>query len=114
RILPRSVEILPDRFPATPPAVRKMSVKYRLSPIIARLGVSEHFENHQVVNCEDGSAIVCAETDDLFDAVKTLLYYGENCEVLGGEELVATYRKTVTAMWQKISCNHYSPTDVRE
>lgn len=112
RILPRSVEILPERFPATPPAVRMLSVKYRLSPAIARLGVSEHFENQQVVTCEDGSAIVCAETDDLFDAMKTLLFYGENCEVLGGEELLAAYRETITAMWQKVRLNHDSPTDM--
>ena len=91
-----------------------LSVKYRLSPVIARLGVSEHFENQQVVTCEDGSAIVCAETDDLFDAMKTLLFYGENCEVLGGEELLAAYRETITAMWQKVFFNHDSPTDMGE
>jgi predicted DNA-binding transcriptional regulator YafY len=98
RIIPGSVQVLPDRFPAALPHVRTFQVRYRLSPRIARLGVSHHFDNTQVEVDDDGTATVSATTDDLFLTARTLLYYGPNCEVLGGKELLREFRRLVQEM----------------
>jgi len=111
RIVAGSVEILPERFPTTPPSVPIFPIKYRLSPTIARLGISEHFESLEVEYSEDGYATICAETDDIFYAVRTLLYYGDNCEILGGPVLVAEYRRILIAMLRQNDINPSSLTD---
>jgi len=99
RILPEEIEVLPDRLPPVRPRQKRYSLLYRLSPAIARLGdVSERFDNVRVTMQEDGSAIVQAETDDLFFAVRTLLHYGPNCEVLGGPEVQREMQQAVKEM----------------
>lgn len=98
RIIPASLEVLPDRFPAIPPAVPLYKVVYRLNALIARFGISYHFENTRVEAEEDGTTTVYAETDDIFYAARTLLYYGPNCKVLGGPELLQEIRQIVQEM----------------
>jgi predicted DNA-binding transcriptional regulator YafY len=98
RIIPGSVEVLPTRFPAVLPLVPLFPVVYRLSPQVARLGISQHFEKTKIEFAEDESALIHAETDDVFHAARTLLHYGANCMVLGGDELLREFRQIVQAM----------------
>ena len=64
--------------------------------MIARNGVSRHFDAQHVDLHADGSATVTARITDLFDARRILLSYGENCTVLEPPELVKQMR-TVAA-----------------
>jgi predicted DNA-binding transcriptional regulator YafY len=98
RIIPDSVQVEVSRFPALLPVVPTYDVIYRLVPKIARLGVSDHFENITLEIEEDGSAVVHAETDDVFYAARTLLYYGANCKVLGGREVLSETRRILQDM----------------
>ncbi len=69
-----------------------VSIRYRLSPIIARNGVSQHFSGQEVEHHPDGSATVTASITDLFEARRILLSYGENCTVLEPPKLVEQMR----------------------
>jgi predicted DNA-binding transcriptional regulator YafY len=71
---------------------------YRLSPAIARLGVSERFLNQRVEYQEDGSAIVHAEGYGEFRIIQEMLRYGEQAEILEPSSLRGRMRKVVAAM----------------
>ncbi len=60
--------------------------------------VTQHFEEMQVTQEADGAALVHAETDNLFFAVRTLLHYGQHCQVLGGPEALREMREIVQGM----------------
>jgi len=47
---------------------------------------------------EDGWIVVTAEAEDMFWAAKTLLKYGENCQVLEPPQLVAEMQQVVREM----------------
>lgn len=91
-ILPGSAEMLPTRIAGSRPSPISYMLRYQLSPVIARNGVSQHFAGQQVEMHADGSATVTARVSDLFDARRTLLSYGENCTVLEPPELVEQMR----------------------
>jgi len=100
RILPDGIEVLPDRLPPTQPKRPRQRLEYLLAPSIARLGeVSHHFEDMKVheVNA-NGWVRVTATTDDLFRAVRLLLKYGPNCEVIGGSEARRMMVSTIKSM----------------
>ena len=82
------IEVLPDKRPPSPPPRPRLRLEYLLSPMIARTGhVTRHFDNMQVHETDDAGWVrVTATTDDLFRAVRLLLYYGANCKVIGGPE----------------------------
>lgn len=98
RIIPDSLHVLPQTFALIAQRPRMYEVKYWLSPSVARQGSSPLFEETQVDLQDDGSAIVSAVTDDLFHASRTLLYYGANCKVLGGVELLDEVRQLVQGL----------------
>jgi hypothetical protein len=75
--------VYPERF-RTPP---RYEVHYELSPEIGRGEISHHFSETQITHHENGSAEVRGFTDDLWEAGRLLLGYGEGCIVLGGDEL---------------------------
>ena len=82
------LRVWPTVFPKqyrTPP---RFFVHYRLKPEIGRGEVSHHFAETQVTHLPDGSAEVKGLTEDVWEAARLLLGYGEGCIVLGGEELV--------------------------
>jgi predicted DNA-binding transcriptional regulator YafY len=47
---------------------------------------------------KDGSVVVHGETEDVFWAVRALLHYGPNCQVLGGERMRAEMVRVVREM----------------
>src|SRR6266851_7181251 len=66
-ILPGSADVLPTRIAQSRPSPVSYVLRYQLSPVIARNGVSQHFHEQQVESHHDGSATVTARIHDLFD-----------------------------------------------
>jgi len=96
-----NLEVLPDKLGRQPPRVLQEPLIYRLAPMIARRGeVSHHpgIDIEERARQENGGMIVHAKTDDIWWAVRTLLHYGPNCEVLGGEKALYEMRRTVEQM----------------
>jgi len=91
KVLPTKVETHHRK----PPRFR---VHYWLAPEIGRGEISHRFEEIQITRNADGSAEVQAVTDDVWDAARTLLTYGESCIVLGGNDLLQETRKRVKQM----------------
>jgi len=86
--------VLPARF-ADGRQRRATPIRYKLSPVVARLGATRRFDKHHEKKLNDGWIEVSAETRDLLWASKTLLKYGENCVVLEPLELVAEMRRVI-------------------
>ena len=97
RIEPGSAKALPTRVPG-PRSRRPHTLRYRLSPQIARYGATPRFAEHREEVDEEGWIVVTAEAEDLFWAAKTLLKYGEHCQVLEPPRLVAEMQRTVEKM----------------
>jgi predicted DNA-binding transcriptional regulator YafY len=102
RILPDEVTVLPDKFAPATARRRRYALEYLLAPAIARLGeVSRHFDDMQIHETRpDGWVRVTATTTDLFSALRQLLRYAHNCQVLGGPEARAQMAEWVQAMAQ--------------
>ncbi|PZS00724.1 MAG: hypothetical protein DLM69_06120 [Candidatus Chloroheliales bacterium] len=81
-----------------------VTIRYRLSVAIARNSVSQHFANQQVERHPDGSATVTAQTDDLFEARRILLSYGDGCVALEPPEWVAEFCQIAVNLYQTY-CN---------
>ena len=91
RVTPTMVETRhrqPPRFP----------VHYLLLPDIGRGEISHRFPETQVTRNADGSAEVHAWTDDVWEAARTLLSYGEGCIALGGVDLRREMEQRVKGM----------------
>lgn len=73
-------------------------VHYLLKPEIGRGEISHHFEETNITRHADGSAEVRGYTDDLWEATRVLLSYGEGCVVLGGHELRREMLRRVKGM----------------
>ncbi|MBK9094817.1 MAG: WYL domain-containing protein [Anaerolineae bacterium] len=104
------LQVLPQRLPPGRRPRKLFSLRYRLAREAAHHGVSRHFPDMQIQRQEDGSVIVEAKTPDPWMAVRTLLGYGENCVVLGGEEALREMHRRVAGM-----AKHYDllPVEVR-
>ncbi len=100
-ILPGSADVLPTRIAKSRPSPISYVLRYELSPIIARNGVSRHFADQQVESRLDGSAMVTARITDLFDTRRILLSYGENCIVLEPPALVEQMRSVAADFSKK-------------
>jgi predicted DNA-binding transcriptional regulator YafY len=98
RIQAGTLEILPTRRPPGRRSPKRYRLRYRLSPALARLDVSERFPGQQVEMLHDGGALVSAEIESLFWAERTLLAYGDQVEVLEPPELREALRATVQRM----------------
>lgn len=88
--------VLPQKiagFPAPP----RFFVQYRLLPPLSNGIISQRFEDMQVEKLEN-SVMVSGYCEDVFEAGRILLTYGEYCIVYGGEELSKWMRKTVQGM----------------
>jgi predicted DNA-binding transcriptional regulator YafY len=73
-------------------------VHYWLAPEIGRGEISHRFAEMQITRNDDGSAEVHAVTDDVWDAARTLLAYGESCIVLNGSDLRREMERRVKQM----------------
>ena len=91
QVLPTVIDTHHKRLP-------RYLVHYRLAPYIGRGEISHRFEEMKITRLEDGSAEVRGITDDIWEAARILLSYGEGCIVLGGEELVREIRRRVEGM----------------
>ena len=100
-ILPGSADVLPTRIVQNRPSPVSYVLRYQLSPVIARNGVSQHFDDQHVESHADGSATVTARITDLFDARRILLSYGENCTVFEPPKLVKQMRTVATDFAKK-------------
>jgi hypothetical protein len=76
-------------------------VVFELSPQIARFGVSVRKEMRgepRVQEVDGGWMRVEGETLDVFELARNLLYYGANCRVLGGRELLREIKSLVVSL----------------
>nr|PID85231.1 MAG: hypothetical protein CSB13_09050 [Chloroflexota bacterium] len=96
RIERGSVEILPRKLPGVRPNGRSHAVILELAPVIARFGVSMQKEldsKPTILKLDNDWVRVEGRTHDVFNLSRNLLYYGKNCRVLGGQEILREMRK---------------------
>lgn len=96
----RNLEILPTKLPPFQPRVRTKPLVYRLTATVARRGNVSRHPGIKILEKEpqaDGSILVHAETENVWWAIRSLLHYGANCEVLGGPEARYEMEKVVRA-----------------
>ena len=92
------LEVLPAKVAVEHRRPPRVFVHYLLKPAVGRGDISRHFEEMTVERRPDGSAMVKGFCDDAWDAARTLLGYGENCIVLGGDEVLRLMRRRVRGM----------------
>ena len=76
---------------------------------MARFGVSrraELDEEPKITPLLDGWVQVEGRTYDLFDLARNLLYYGKNCQVLGGFELLQEMEMLTKELTEMYLINH--------
>lgn len=71
---------------------------YELTANVARLDVTEHFPDMQVYRKDDGGAKVIVLSRDLFFDLRTLLHYGPNCRVIGGNDALYEMKRLIKDM----------------
>ncbi len=99
RIIPDSLHVERRVLPPELPPRKMWSLRYRLSPQVARnRDVALWFPNSTVTYHPDGSAEISAQTSDLWQAEQILLRYREHCRVLEPDELVEMIRQTIERM----------------
>jgi predicted DNA-binding transcriptional regulator YafY len=99
RIVPETLQVLPQRLPPTLPPRPVYSLRYVLSPTVAcQHDISHWFKESRITFQEDGSALVEAQTHELWHARQVLLRYREHCRVLEPPELIAMLRETLARM----------------
>ncbi|MEJ5345045.1 MAG: WYL domain-containing protein [Chloroflexus sp.] len=99
RIIPGTLQVERRALPPELPPRRMWSIRYRLSPQVARnRDISLWFSQSTVTYLEDGSAEVSAQTGDLWQAEQILLRYRDHCQVLEPPELIEQMRQTIERM----------------
>ncbi len=101
RIVPGSAKVLPQKISPLPRSIRPYLVIYELAPEIARLGISPQPElvgEPTILQMDGGWVRVESQTHDIFELARNLLYYGANCHVLGGKELLTEMRELVKGL----------------
>jgi predicted DNA-binding transcriptional regulator YafY len=105
RIQEHTLQILPTVLPPYRSGLKIVTLRYWLHPNVARRkDISHHFPETQVTYQEDGSAIVTAKTNNLWQARQTLFRYGSACIVQEPPELVELFKKAIREM----SDNYFS------
>lgn len=99
RIVPGTLQILPQMLPPERIQPRTYNLRYWLHPVVGRRrDVAAYFPNTQITYHNDGSAIVTAQVTNLWQTRQVLLRYGDACRVLGPPELVDLFRKTAAGL----------------
>lgn len=96
RVSPTKIEMnhrVPPRF----------QVHYLLFPEIGRGEISHRFPETKITRNPDGSAEVHAITDNVWEAARKLLAYGDGCVVLGGVALRQEMEKWVRGVAKNYS-----------
>lgn len=99
-IIPGSADMLHTQIRSSRPRRAAVRLCYRLSAVIARNKVSQHFPQQEVEVHPDGSATVTAQITDLFEARRILLSYGANCKVLEPPALVEEMRTIAAELYK--------------
>jgi predicted DNA-binding transcriptional regulator YafY len=99
RIVPGTIQILPQMLPPERIRPRNFTLRYRLLPAVARRrDVATYFPNTQINYHDDGSATVSATVTNLWQARQILLRYGSACTVSAPPELIALFRETARGL----------------
>lgn len=99
RISAEGIEILPEKLPPGQRRRRMIRVRYRISPKLVAGGMSRHFEEMTAREpSAEGWVEVTGTTDDLFEAQRVFLAYGEHCVVLEPLDLVRKMKRVVQEM----------------
>lgn len=110
-ILPQDFELL-GTFVQRERLQPMQEIRYKLSPQIVRGGVSRYFARMEVGEPdESGWAEVTAQTDNLFEAYRTLLAYGDQCVALQPPDLVERFRNVVHELSRFYGENIEKPSD---
>lgn len=96
-----NARILSKHFAPEKRRVPEEELVYELAPEIARLDVTEHIPGSQIIRHPDGSATVRAMSANLFFDLRTLLHYGPNCRVIGGDKALREMKSLVKAMYKQ-------------
>jgi len=99
----RNLKVRAAKLPPMPRRAAKVEVVYRLAPDIARRREVTRHPGIEILQTEqqpDGGVLVRAETAEVWWAVRTLLHYGANCQVVGGAEALLEMRRVVEEMGQ--------------
>lgn len=96
RIVAGTVRMAHEANPKERPPQVVYEVVYVLAPAVARnRDIAHWFPGTTVDYRDDGSALVTAQTTNLWQARQILMRYIEHCQVLGPPELVELVRQTV-------------------
>lgn len=98
RVVAGSVQTTPKRFTIRHPEPQ-YQVHYILSAKLAKYGASVSFNEQERRLLPDGRIEILATTPNHFRAVRHLLGYGPQCEVLGGPEVLAHFCTEVQQMY---------------
>lgn len=99
RIVPGTIQILPQLLPPQRPRPRTYALRYWLHPNIARRrDVASFFPATRITYAEDGSATVSATVTNLWQTRQILLRYGDTCRVIEPAELVSLMRETARGL----------------
>lgn len=96
-IIPDSIQLLDEHFLGERQQ-KLYSVHYILSRKLTKRGGSTSFDEIKRHLLPDGRLEIVAQTPKPFDAMRKLLSYGAQCEVLGGDEVLRLYRAEVEQM----------------
>lgn len=97
-ILPDDLELL-KMFALREQRPSMQQIRYKLSPQIARGGISSYFTDMEVGKPdESGWVVVTAYTDNEFEAFRTLLAYGDQCVVLEPPSLVSRIKQVAQSL----------------
>jgi hypothetical protein len=92
-----SLSISPTRM-ADPPAPPRYFIQYRLLPPLSHGIISQRFDDMEIEPVENGSVLIKGYHEDVFEAGRILLTYGEFCVVEGGTEMLNWMKKTIQGM----------------
>jgi|GEM_PF-273187 len=102
RMVDGSLTVLAQALPPGAPARPTYTIRYLLAPDVARRrDISLWFDACQVAFQDDGSALVTAQTHDLWQARQVVLRYREHCRVLEPLQLVTMVRESIDRMAQR-------------
>lgn len=103
-------QVLPKHFIPNRRIPQKELV-YELSPLVARLGVTRHFSDMQIIYNEDGSVRVHVMSSNLFFDLRQLLHYGNNCKVIAGEDAVKEMKEIVRNLYNQYFLSTETPLE---
>ncbi len=98
RISLGTVEVLPTIIPPSKRKIQTYTLRFRMTRARARYGVTVRFpdQHHEVL--DDAAVMVTATITDTFEAVRTLLRYGDGVECLEPPEVRDELARIATEM----------------